>query len=97
MPTKKRFANCPEIAFPGSLPAKGEELPDRRGGCRDPLVRQRGPAAAGYLKSHPVGPAFPARGGPTGDGPTRRRLYADEEMYFELPDHQQFPLKVKVA
>jgi hypothetical protein len=54
MPTKKRFANCPEIAFPDSLPAKGEELPDRRGGCRDPLVRQRGPAAAGYLKSHPV-------------------------------------------
>ncbi|MEI8376577.1 MAG: hypothetical protein WCJ35_27485 [Planctomycetota bacterium] len=54
MPTKKRIANCPEIALPDHLAAESEELPDRQRRFRDPLNRRRRPKPTGYAKSHPV-------------------------------------------
>jgi len=41
MPTKNRVTNFCAIALPDHLGAKGEELADRRPGCRGPLSRHR--------------------------------------------------------
>ena len=54
MPTKKRFAKGAEIVLPDHLGAEGQELPDRRRGCRGPNGRRPRPSPAGYVKSRPV-------------------------------------------
>jgi hypothetical protein len=52
MPTKKRFANRPEIALPDPFGAKGEELADRPRTCLDPLRRHHSWTPPGPAKGH---------------------------------------------
>ena len=54
MPPKKRSAHRSEIGLPNHLGAEGQELLDRRRGCRDAFGRNRIATPAGYVRSRPV-------------------------------------------
>ena len=63
----------------GLLPSRGELRSSARSGPTPTLSFDLPMSGA---------PASLARGSRTGDGPTRRRLYANQETFCQLPHHQ---------